>query len=1375
MSKAGNSVLPEPRRIGNRYELQAVLGRGGMACVYRATDLALGREIALKELQLPESVRDRESVTALFEREFHTLSQLAHPRVIAVYDYGVTTHGPYYTMELLDGGDLRERAPVPWREACELLFDVCSSLALLHSRRLLHRDISPRNIRCTRDGKAKLIDFGAMAPMGAGGAQVVGTPAYTPPETVHRLATDARTDLFSLGATLYTSLTGSLPYPARSFAEAVAAWRSKPAPPSARVPSIPPALDDLVLSLISIEPELRPQSAFDVMQRLAAIADLTRDESADVSAAYLATPTLVGRDGSLEFVREHVRSALNGHGGSVLIRSAPGLGRSRLLDACVLDAKTLGAFVLRATASGASEPFSVARALIEQILPATPHAGLLEAYPEVFAPAAEDTLAPRVELKPLAAQGADAERVQQALLRFLLTVSRGQPLLIAVDDVQRSDAASAALLAALIDKRRRGNLAVLLTAEHGDEPDMITDLLARRCTPLDLQPLSAANVQALLSSVFGDVANLDMLASEIQDVALGNPRTCMDLAQHLVDKQVIRYASGTWTLPASLAAADLPRSSQDALRAKLTRLSQAARAMAEAHALAYTELLSADDYRALRLAPDDRSTDHAVHELLALGVITSAGNDYAIGNRLWTAALRAGISADDARARHRALAEMYRPKARLAMIYHLFEAGAELEGVDALAEQHRSYQQHGFDYKLIDHNLCKLAPSYQRAIRAALTAQRPRRELNDLRRWAVALSVTAWDEGYAETAPDWFEQLRHDSGLDLWEADTAPGTEGERLTRALSGAYQRHMATPEAERVYSVEEAIRLLAEYVVLSIANGARQRNIRLLARLPKIMQPFAPLGPILDAIWNNAVATAEMECELRMEAAHARWCDVLKKLDALQRDEVAHLDMIRNAVAYAVGLIEAQLGMPTATGYAARLEQDPMHKLSALNLRKIVRLEAGDWAGAEKLRRESEVLALQLGSVQMFNALVMVEFNVYTLARDLTGMQRAIEQLRHMAARTPGWQINLLNAQAQFDLVRGDYAAALRGFEQCIEQTEFGPDGLSRSLLDRMLAQVGMCETLLALGRVEESRARAQATAEFCVQRNMGVLNSEVVRALALAEAKLGQHTTANARLRDVVAKQLAAGISGPRLGVNYEALARIAIWADDEPSFEEYSRLTANEYRRGAHSPLAARYERLINEGLRAGFQPTVELGDFQPSASMLEGSTTDAPDVQTTVLRAMTGAARSHERAKRALRLLCEARAASGGHLYLIGQELPVLVASCGSVGDPGNLADHVREFLYQEQSRAETMTEIVTGTLLGEAEAAHSSARIGSTDYELLLLSCVVDGEGVVAGVAAVAKGERRVHYIKQSQLLNTLASHLLSAGDTRGARFDLG
>jgi serine/threonine protein kinase len=197
---------PRSAPIGDRFQVDALLGRGGMAVVYRVTEVATGRQLALKQLAVPADAPGRQDLVALFEREFLTLTQLSHPRVIEVYDYGVDNAAPYYTMELLDGGDLRERSPLPWRQACELLAGVCSSLALIHSRRLVHRDVGPANIRCTRDGATKLIDFGAMELMGPA-QSVVGTPAFVAPEVVHQLPLDGRTDLFSFGATLYFALT----------------------------------------------------------------------------------------------------------------------------------------------------------------------------------------------------------------------------------------------------------------------------------------------------------------------------------------------------------------------------------------------------------------------------------------------------------------------------------------------------------------------------------------------------------------------------------------------------------------------------------------------------------------------------------------------------------------------------------------------------------------------------------------------------------------------------------------------------------------------------------------------------------------------------------------------------------------------------------------------------------------------------------------------------------------------------------------------------------------------------------------------------------------------------------------------------------------
>src|SRR5215813_3241303 len=186
-----------------------------MGAVYRVHDQRDGRELALKRLMLPKG--HERTAAELFEREFHTLSELAHPRIIEVYDYGVDAEGAYYTMELLPGQDLRELGKTDWQTACRLLRDVASSLAILHSRKLLHCDVSPRNVRCTADGRAKLLDFGAMAPMGVT-RRVLGTPPFIAPEMIQMQALDGRADLYGLGALGYWLLTGRHAYPARTIA-----------------------------------------------------------------------------------------------------------------------------------------------------------------------------------------------------------------------------------------------------------------------------------------------------------------------------------------------------------------------------------------------------------------------------------------------------------------------------------------------------------------------------------------------------------------------------------------------------------------------------------------------------------------------------------------------------------------------------------------------------------------------------------------------------------------------------------------------------------------------------------------------------------------------------------------------------------------------------------------------------------------------------------------------------------------------------------------------------------------------------------------------------------------------------------------------------
>ena len=255
-------------------------------------------------------------------------------------------------MELLGGQDLRALGKIDWRQACELLRDVASSLALLHSRRLVHGDVSPRNVRCTIDGRAKLLDFGAMMPMGVA-KRVVGTPPFIAPEMLQLQPLDGRTDLYCarrarlLPAHRQARVSGAQRAPAaRSVAHA-------PLTPIAIDPEIPLALSELVLELLQQNRNARPRSAGIAMERLCAIAALPFEEQADVAESYLTTPVLVGRETQLTTVHERLADAARGKAARVVARGPSGSGRSRFLDACVLDAKLLGCHVLRTDAGDA--------------------------------------------------------------------------------------------------------------------------------------------------------------------------------------------------------------------------------------------------------------------------------------------------------------------------------------------------------------------------------------------------------------------------------------------------------------------------------------------------------------------------------------------------------------------------------------------------------------------------------------------------------------------------------------------------------------------------------------------------------------------------------------------------------------------------------------------------------------------------------------------------------------------------------------------------------------------------------------------------------------------------------------------------------------
>ncbi|MEJ8670236.1 Stk1 family PASTA domain-containing Ser/Thr kinase [Streptomyces sp. MS1.AVA.1] len=278
--------MEEPRRLGGRYELGQVLGRGGMAEVYLAHDTRLGRTVAVKTLRA-DLARDP-SFQARFRREAQSAASLNHPAIVAVYDTGEdyidNVSIPYIVMEYVDGSTLREllhsgRKLLPER-AMEMTIGILQGLEYAHRNGIVHRDIKPANVMLTRNGQVKVMDFGIARAMGDSGmtmtqtAAVIGTAQYLSPEQAKGEQVDARSDLYSAGCLLYELLTVRPPFVGDSpVAVAYQHVREEPQAPSVFDPEITPEMDAIVLKALTKDPNYRYQSADEMRADIEACLD----------------------------------------------------------------------------------------------------------------------------------------------------------------------------------------------------------------------------------------------------------------------------------------------------------------------------------------------------------------------------------------------------------------------------------------------------------------------------------------------------------------------------------------------------------------------------------------------------------------------------------------------------------------------------------------------------------------------------------------------------------------------------------------------------------------------------------------------------------------------------------------------------------------------------------------------------------------------------------------------------------------------------------------------------------------------------------------------------------------------------------------------
>jgi tetratricopeptide (TPR) repeat protein len=1371
-------------RVAGRYRVESVLGQGGIGAVYLTTDEVSGERVALKRLHRIH-VEQKPLLGTFFMREYHTLKQLAHPSIIEAHDFGLDESGPYYTMELLSGQDLAELAPMPWQKACGVLRDIASALSLIHSRQLVHRDLSPRNVRFTSDGRAKLMDFGALASMGVC-AELIGTPPFIPPEAFNRQALDARSDLYGLGAIAYWLMTGRHAYPAKKVAMLRDVWRSRPTPISALARDVPRALESLVFSLLSLDALARPVNANEVIERLIAIAGLPAGEGLADARAYLTTPSLVGRNEELVRLRKLVLRATRGRGGALLIEARSGMGRSRLLQAVELEGRLAGATVLHVSAASSAPGSSgMLGALADALLGTQPEAALAAAQVDkaMLSHVSADLHARlgNCELET----GVERElpnMVQRAVGEWLLRVSSQHSLVIAVDNAERGDDRALGLLASLAQQARSQRLLLIVAVESETRPVAPEALgaLRRASSVGTIGALDAAQSEALVRSVFGDVPNLALVADFVYRLSEGNPRGCMELMQHLVDRGIVRYERGSFILPASLREHELPQNLNQAMDAVLAALPPAARELCLA--MAASELpLSLPEY-ALAMGLEADATEQAltaVDALIDARVLVIDRDGYRFRQQGYVEAAQRYPETALRRTLQLRLARIYELRGDLRRQgEHLLNAGEELAALASLV-QHLENTTIGTGLASAQGPIGAgvrpdLVPdtSASVAIRKRLLEVcerhgRPPREKFLIRGGLVFLANQhdmSLMRGYVEQQ---IAELRRHSGAVYWN-ETDPALPAQaRLQACIARAQRVYDETPEIERVISPTDAVGALVINVGLAQAYGRQGFEVALLEDVVELSALFSGLSRTHQISHENArhalaVVTGRVEHAAQIRAGLLAYYYGLIHSGKV----VQPLGLVGCVVQTQwEGIYRAMRGGRDGMRWAQELEDSNkwpwfgtnrpltasygMHTQlrRAWEVRRLVELYNGNAEAARACLEPIERLTMQHAFAAYGGGVAFYEAQAFALGGDLMGLKQSVDTIATIVERQyPGWRPFLQVASGDYYRLRGELEAALAQYDAALSATGAGRHAAWTP------AAAGRVEALIDLGRFDAALAAARAALEACERAELGSSAAcELARVLALAEAGAGDHAGGAARLEQVIAREIELGLTGLPLGVLHETRARIALMHDDDAAFDRFAQLAAAQYRPGRNPALIARYERLIQA---AGTRRFMLSEQVVRAATPETDADNDPRDANTQLEQSSDGVNRS----RRALGVLIKQMQAHGALLYALNDRGIQLVTSISA--SPSEALE--RALTAYMQAELESSSDV---TVTAFDQAAQGSTEASAFARVLpLVLTRDEDDRNLVVGVVALFEPQNAAAV--SARALATISESMLQADE---------
>lgn len=1361
-----------PALIDGRYEVERSLGRGGMAQVFRVRCRESGQQLALKRL----SGRASGSLAALFELEYQVLASIRHPSVVRAFTFGRDGEHAYYTMELLEGEDLKERAPVTWREACAHLRDAAQALELLHARRLVHRDVSPRNLWRTPSGRVMLIDFGSLAPFGRAD-HVLGTPPFIAPETLLGQELDQRTDLYALGAVGYFLLTRMHAFPAREPGDLPALWRTPPVPPSRVVAQlartdlepVPAELDTLVLALLSPGMLARPSGGAEVIDRIDALIGRPQEAGGmqrDVMRAHLTSIAYVGRKGARRTLRRQLALSRAGRGQSSIIEGEPGSGRSRLLRELALEAHVTDATVLQVRATTSERALGVAHALALQLVRALPRPALEAARPlaatlSVLSPELARALGQSESAAPMTESRV---AVQLALGQWFLALARAHPIAVVVDDLERVDEASQSFLVALAEARGNHRMFVVCSVTSVPHESTAAERAFRalsRC--VRLPALDEAEVLALMRSTFGKAENVERLAARLWRATHGNVGHVLELCDELMERDVIGYVGGSWLMPQELPTEVLHFSREQALLSRIGRLDERARVLGRA-------LSVNDDSTPLELVRTltdelDPALFASVRTLLDAGVCVAEGTSLTFAHESVRRALRDELTPALQSRVHCIMGTFLLTRASNAL--ERLQAGVHLlAGDDARAPG--LVAQTILHIALHEVDTIKLAAlATERVLRLLRARGRPADEQVAALALLARAGYTADRRYAAEYGRDAVAAIGEAVGLPLARKLAPQLGRKEALLAGLNAASTHLAKRADDPRIVSHANSVSLLFSAVGGLAGTSTICLDVPAVRAYAAVLEPFTALGDghVASFIYDYCLALADTAGDNHAKASH-RWRALLARLEGDAAIK-GMTDTIRVRFSHgalnALGIIEAQREHEDALRLAERLERLGLllDRICAAQIRALYYSAQGNVALFERHRAHAEQLAIQQGTSWQIetwapSAATLIAFR----AHDGMALKRASMLLQRLSEDTPSLSRAARRARGAYLAVRGHGVEAVALLEDVLQDEPRDYAGWTRTHC--MLAS-----TLNLLGQHQRALEVCKHVFAHSSEEDLHLGGPILImqREQLVAEAALGEADDAYERLGKLIARHHTTG-AALMVGELHDAGITIALLRRDTTGalrhFDEMER-----YYLSTGLPSLAQHCAHRRRKLGAANADSGEaVNEAFVSSTTLDGSL-EAQTSERAIERMLAGGTLSFaERARRALQILAEHTRTRRGHLFL--RDTTGELRDAASLHDE-LLAPEVIAWLHGRFARElddDDDTQAVDGGMLHATDSTTLTA--GTRCYRLLMLSV---GSSIL-GCAVVASDDEVPPHCP-AEVLRAVAHELgrLDARTSRGPR----